>query len=72
MNQINCIIRKAKLGDLSTIVNLNQSLAMEVRAEKLESEIITSGIQAVLNDSHRGFYTIVETEVKIIAMCLWH
>ncbi len=54
MNQINCIIRKAKLGDLSTIVSFNQLLAMEVRGEKLKSEIITSGIQAVLNDSQYG------------------
>jgi GNAT superfamily N-acetyltransferase len=70
MNQTNYIIRKAKLEDLSTIVSFNQSLAMEVRGEKLESEIITSGIQAVLKDSHRGFYTVVEVEVKIIAIAL--
>jgi GNAT superfamily N-acetyltransferase len=70
MNQTSCIIRKARLGDLSTIVSFNQLLAMEVRAEKLESAIINSGVQAVLNDSNRGFYTVVETEAKIIASAL--
>jgi GNAT superfamily N-acetyltransferase len=70
MNQINCVIRKAKLRDLSTIVSFNQLLAMEVRGEKLESAIINSGVQAVLNDSNRGFYTVVETEAKIIAIAL--
>ncbi|PAX54100.1 GNAT family N-acetyltransferase [Brunnivagina elsteri] len=70
MNQRNCIIRKAELEDLSTIVSFNQSLAMEVRGEKLESEIITSGVEAVLKDSNRGFYTLVEIESKIIAIAL--
>jgi GNAT superfamily N-acetyltransferase len=70
MNTTNCIIRKAELEDLSTIVNFNQLLAMEVRGEKLESKTITSGVQAVLNDSSHGFYTVVEIEGKIIAIAL--
>ncbi len=70
MNRTNYIIRKAELEDLSTIVSFNQSLAMEIRREKLKSEIITSGVQAVLKDSHLGFYTVVEIEVKIIAIAL--
>ncbi|NJL62148.1 MAG: GNAT family N-acetyltransferase [Methylacidiphilales bacterium] len=70
MNQTSCMIRKAKLEDLLTIVKFNQSLAMEIRREKIKSETITSGIQAVLNDSKLGFYTVVEIEAKIIAIAL--
>ena len=72
-------IRLAQLQDLETLVSFNQALAQEVRGKELEAQRLTRGIQAVLNDSNRGFYTVVEKEVEAVAAALvtfewsdWH
>ncbi|MBE9050224.1 GNAT family N-acetyltransferase [Nostocales cyanobacterium LEGE 11386] len=70
MNTSLCMFRRAELQDLTTLVNFNQALAQEARGEKLDSQLLTSGIQAVLLDSHRGFYTVGEIENKIVAVAL--
>mgnify|MGYP001576354519 CR=1 FL=1 len=66
----NCVIRKAKLQDLATLVSFNQALVQEARGEGLNPQFLTQGIQAVLSDSNRGFYTVVEVENKTVAAAL--
>lgn len=63
-------IRSAQLHDLEILVNFNQSLAQEVRGKQLETLQLTAGVQAVLSDSNRGFYTVVEKDGKAIAAAL--
>jgi GNAT superfamily N-acetyltransferase len=70
MNITNCVIRKAKNQDLATLVKFNQALVWEARGEELEPQVLTQGIQAVLSDSNRGFYTVVEVENEPIAAAL--
>ncbi|GAX34085.1 GNAT family N-acetyltransferase [Nodularia sp. NIES-3585] len=70
MNTNICIFRRAEFQDLTTLVNSNQALAQEARGEKLDSQLLTSGIQAVLVDPHRGFYTVGEVENKTVAVAL--
>jgi ribosomal protein S18 acetylase RimI-like enzyme len=70
MSIINCVIRKAKLQDFTILVSFNQALVSEARGEGLEAQLLTQGVEAVLNDSNRGFYTIVEVENKPVAAAL--
>lgn len=64
------IIRQAQLQDLTTLVRFNQALVEEARGKKLDSQILTQGVQAVLNDPHRGFYTVVEVAGRVVAATL--
>lgn len=67
---MNVTVRLAQLQDLATLISFNQALAQEVRGKELEAQQLTQGVQAVLKDSNRGFYTIVEKEGKAIAAAL--
>ncbi|MBW4578085.1 MAG: GNAT family N-acetyltransferase [Tildeniella nuda ZEHNDER 1965/U140] len=64
------IIRKARLQDLATIVNFNLSLVKEARGKDLDPTTLQKGVQAVLNDGDRGFYTVAEVEAKVVAAVL--
>lgn len=70
MNTMNCSIRRAKPQDLDTLVRFNQALAQEIKGEGLDLHLLTQGVQAVLDDPNRGFYTVVEVEAQAIAACL--
>ncbi len=63
-------VRLARLQDLAILVRFNQALAQEVRGKELEAQQLTQGVQAVLNDSSRGFYTIAEKEGEAVAAAL--
>jgi GNAT superfamily N-acetyltransferase len=70
MNTRDCVVRRAQLEDLTTLVNFNQALAQEARGEKLNPQLLTQGIEAVLSDFNRGFYTVAELESKTVAVAL--
>ncbi len=63
-------IRQAQPQDLKTLVSFNQALAQEVRGKELEAQQLIQGVQAVLNDSNRGFYTVAEKEAEAVATAL--
>jgi GNAT superfamily N-acetyltransferase len=63
-------IRLAQPQDLDHLVGFNQSLAQEIRAKEVDLKLLMLGVQAVLDDPGRGFYTIVEKENRIIAAAL--
>jgi len=63
-------IRRAQPQDLETLVSFNQALAQEVRGKELEAQQLIQGVQAVLNDSDRGFYTVAEKEAEAVAAAL--
>jgi GNAT superfamily N-acetyltransferase len=67
---MNCVIRRATPQDLDTLVRFNQAIAQEARGEGLDPHLLAQGVQAVLNDPNRGFYTVVEIEEQAIAACL--
>lgn len=64
------IIRQAQSQDLATLVRFNQALVEEARGRKLEPQILTKGVEAVLNDPHRGFYTVVQVAGIVVAAAL--
>ncbi len=64
------IIRLAQSQDLAHLVGFNQSLAQEIRAKEVDLKLLKSGVQAVLDDPARGFYTVVGKKNQIIAAAL--
>jgi ribosomal protein S18 acetylase RimI-like enzyme len=60
-------IRKASNHDLAALVSFNQLMAMETENKKLDTNILTTGVNAVLTDANKGFYLVAETEQYEIA-----
>ena len=48
-------IRSALPVDAATIVEFNLRMAMETEDKRLDSDVLTSGVNAVLEDPARGF-----------------
>jgi len=55
-------IRRAKQEDLSVLVEFQLNMALETENLKLDKEVLTKGMQAVLNDDTKGQYFIAEVE----------
>jgi ribosomal protein S18 acetylase RimI-like enzyme len=53
-------IRKAKQEDLSVLVDFQLNMALETENIKLDKEVLTKGMKAVLNDDTKGQYFIAE------------
>ncbi len=64
------MIRRAKPEDLATIVRFNVSLVQEARGKELDPTTLQKGVQAVLKDSYRGFYTVAEMDDQVVAAVL--
>lgn len=64
------IVRRAELQDFAILISFNQALVQEVRDKELNLQILAEGVQAVLSDPSRGFYTVVEAEGEIVAAAL--
>lgn len=64
------MIRRATPQDLATIVQFNLALVREARGKELDPTRLQKGVQAVLNDGNRGFYTVAELENRVIAAVL--
>jgi ribosomal protein S18 acetylase RimI-like enzyme len=58
------MIRLAQSQDLDHLVDFNQSLAQEIRGKDVDLKLLRQGVQAVLDNPERGFYTIVELGVE--------
>ncbi len=58
-------IRRAHRGDMETLVKQNIALAEETENLHLDEEIVIPGVEAVLNDPHKGIYLIAESDGEI-------
>jgi ribosomal protein S18 acetylase RimI-like enzyme len=57
-------IRRATPADLPTLVEFNCRLAAESEGQTLEPAVVTAGVQAALEDPHKGpYYLAVEGDV---------
>ncbi|XGW00469.1 MAG: GNAT family N-acetyltransferase [Leptolyngbya sp. BL-A-14] len=63
-------IRNANPEDLDTIVRFNLALVEEARGKELAPTTLQKGVQAVLNDRDRGFYTLAEVDNQVVAAVL--
>ncbi len=59
-------VRVAHCRDLPTLVEFNIEMAWETEQKKLDSAIVTKGVQELLENPRRGFYVIAETAGQIV------
>ena len=64
------LIRPATLADLDTVVRFNAAIAEESEGKILDNAILRRGITAVLDDVHKGFYTLVEDDSVVVGQTL--
>lgn len=62
-------IRKASMSDAQTIADYNMKMALETEGLQLHTETVLRGVEAIFNDSSKGFYLVAEVNHHIIA-CL--
>jgi len=63
-------LRRATLADAPTIVEFNRRLAWESEQLKLDLARITPGVDAVLRDAAKGFYTVAEHDGEVVGQTL--
>jgi len=66
-------IRKAGLKDAETIANLNIRMAEETEGRKIDKDVASKGVEAVMKDPHKGFYLVAEKRsipVRIVGQLL--
>lgn len=65
MNQITNI-RTARPEDAPAMVEFNQAMALETEGKRLDTAVLTNGVNAVFADSRKGFYVVAERDNRII------
>ena len=51
-------VRRATLKDHGSIVEFQQKMALETEGHKLDDQVISKGVAAILNDSSKGYYYV--------------
>jgi len=59
-------IRAALAKDAATLVEFNLRMAQETEDKQLDSGVVTSGVNAVLEDPKRGFYLVAEVGGQVV------
>ena len=59
-------IRQAEENDIQAIVDFNQAMAWETEQKKLQNEVLTAGVSALIGDRTKGFYLVAEQEDGVI------
>ncbi|MBA2736639.1 MAG: GNAT family N-acetyltransferase [Pyrinomonadaceae bacterium] len=59
-------IRLAQKEDVVSLVEFNQAMALETEGKQLKPEILHSGVNAVFDDSKKGFYVVAEDAGEIV------
>lgn len=63
-------VRKANKEDISQIVRFQLAMARETEGIELDPSTVKKGVSAVLEDSSKGHYYLVEREEEIIGSLL--
>ncbi|KIO38214.1 GNAT family N-acetyltransferase [Shewanella sp. cp20] len=59
-------IRKGQQSDLGALVQFNQAMANETEGLSLDQQILTQGVQTLLENPARGFYLVAEEAGEIL------
>jgi GNAT superfamily N-acetyltransferase len=59
-------IRRAKIEDVSSLVEFNQAMALETEGKKLDPVILSNGVNEVFRDEQKGFYVVAESAGEIV------
>jgi GNAT superfamily N-acetyltransferase len=63
-------IRPATHADAGIIASFNQALAWESERKRLDEGVLLAGVRAVLDDPHKGFYTLAERDGEVVGQVL--
>ena len=63
-------IRKGKLSDLDSIVELQVKMARETEDLKLDRDVVKKGVRGVFEEPARGTYWVAEEKDKILGVLL--
>lgn len=59
-------IRTAERSDVDSLVDFNLAMALETEGKSLDARVLKSGVEAVFDDPHKGFYVVAEAEGAIV------
>ncbi|PWF63712.1 GNAT family N-acetyltransferase [Shewanella sp. BC20] len=60
------LIRKAKVQDLTALVQFNQAMAQETEGLALDEMTLIKGVNTLLNHPEKGFYLVAEIDGEIV------
>ena len=63
------VVRDATERDVEFLATFNLQMAEETERKRLDPDVLRSGVNAVLEDPHRGFYLLAEIDAEV-AGCL--
>ena len=63
-------IRDANPGDAKIIVAYNTAMALETEGRQLDASLIAAGVQAVLEDEHKGRYWVAEQDGHLVGQIM--
>lgn len=63
-------IRPAEMKDAAVLADFNAKMAWETEHKRLDMDVLTQGVTAVLKDDRKGFYTVGESNGEVIGQCL--
>lgn len=64
------VIREATIEDAKTLTEFNCNLALESENITLNPAVVLRGVEAVFENSARGFYLVAETNNTVVASLL--
>jgi ribosomal protein S18 acetylase RimI-like enzyme len=59
-------IRVAKHSDVISLVKFNQLMAWETEQKKLNEDILSKGVSALISDDNKGFYLVAEQNSVVV------
>ena len=65
------IVRKANINDVNKIAEYNYNLAFETEDKKLNLEVLTKGVTALLKDENKGVYHVCEIDGNIVGQIMY-
>jgi ribosomal protein S18 acetylase RimI-like enzyme len=60
------VIRMAEESDLHALVKFNQCMAQETEQKKLDQNVLTKGVAALIADKNRGFYLVAQLDNQLL------
>lgn len=64
------MVRKARLEDISALIEFQQGLAHETEGIKLDESLLEQGLGAIIKDPSKGFYFVAELQGQPVGCCM--
>ena len=67
---MNVRVRKARPTDHPVLVDYNRRMAWDTEQKKLDDDVLSLGVSAVLADPAKGFYLVAESEGDVVGQLM--